>query len=207
MAQVQEVAWNGKVAEYLGDRMIAGRKYPAGMGSLEFRETKKAGPHIVRFTANGRFKFAVILRKEGLYIFHADFGYRKKSDQEMTPLEKIRDRFRVPKASITIGWKEPVEFSEFSADIRRAYPEGSKTDHHFTDGQVELLAQSLVRDYGHCCETREHLRVCPGSVFIRYHEYVGLGGRIFLKVSYILIEDETEETLKVLERGLEKIFS
>lgn len=81
----------------VGDTLKVGVAVRMGLGSIELRETKKAGLHIVRLSSSGRFVYALRLTQPGEYRLGPSFGHRVKPvTEEKDPILRVLRRHNVP---------------------------------------------------------------------------------------------------------------
>ena len=190
MAQVQEVMFDGFSAPVLKignlvKELEVNNPIPVGMGSLVWD-----GISLVRFAGSGKEKFRIKLERPGRYVLHHDFGYRKKDVEEMSPLEPIRNDFKIKKSSVS-AWTEQRNVTQCLQDLRG--PEGTKRQDFLTDGDQEFLY--------HRGETAI-IRVTPGTYLVEIEKKVVVGGGITTIITGIHLRDQSDETVAKVREAI-----
>jgi len=115
-----------------------GIRYPLGLGSIELRETPRAGLHIVRWSSRGHFNYALKLKKEGAYKLGPSYGHRViPPDEEQDPIKRVLRKYNIP-----ISHLERLESEEQCRALRTVTNIGScahegTTEYYFlTDGEA-----------------------------------------------------------------------
>lgn len=140
--QVKVVA--GHVFFESGDEFVVGSSRKMGMGTIELRETRKAGLHVVRLSAQGRFTYALLLRKDGEYRLGASRGHRViPPAEEKDPIKRVLREFGVPVSKLRIADKSTLEVDDRWYD-NSACPVGRKTHRWLTDGEMTQTAYIVL---------------------------------------------------------------
>ena len=113
-----------------------GQQVSMGLGSIELRNTKKAGLHIVRTSSSGHFKYSVRLNREGRFRLGPDRGFRVVSpEEENDPIKRVFREMDIPMSKLRqMSEGEVLKISTYSCDIDRAYPDGTEINRFVTDG-------------------------------------------------------------------------
>lgn len=117
-----------------------GQSVSMGLGSIELRNTKKAGLHIVRLSSNGHFKYSLRLTRDGRYRLGPNGGYRVvPPEEEKDPIKRVLREMDIPMSKLQRMSKDEVlKISTYSCDIDRAYPDGTETNRWETDGKEDF---------------------------------------------------------------------
>lgn len=65
-----------------GQTLAVNESIPVGLGSIQLRNTKKAGLHMVRLSGSQRFKYSLPLHRDGDYRMGPNWGHRIKDPTE-----------------------------------------------------------------------------------------------------------------------------
>jgi hypothetical protein len=124
--------------------------YSMGFGSVELRNTKKAGLHVARFSGSGRFTYSLRLTKNSFYRLGPDYGHRViPPEEEKDPIKRVLREMKEPISKlIRMPEGEVLNISTFSKDIWRACPEGERTNSFTTDGheETEITGYNSLED-------------------------------------------------------------
>lgn len=120
-----------------GTPFTVGQRVSMGLGSIELRDTKKAGLHVVRLSSNGHFSYSFKLKRDGQYRLGPNRGHRVVTAAEETdPIKRVLREMDIPVSKLCrmeAGSALPI--STYDCDIRRAYPSGTTTNWYLTDGK------------------------------------------------------------------------
>lgn len=135
-----------------GTPFSVGQKISMGLGSIELRNTPKAGLHVVRFSGSGHFTYSIRLTRDGQYRLGSGRGHRVvPSKEEADPIKRILRELDIP-----VSILERTDVAVLEVDERwydnQCCPNGRNTHNWVTDNyRGKSMISSEVLEEAHGC--------------------------------------------------------
>lgn len=146
-----EVRKSGQNVEFENsDPFSVGQQVKMGLGSIELRDTKNAGLHIVRLSSGGNFTYSLRLTRDGSYRLGPSRGHRVVLPSEETdPIKRILREMDIPVSKLTYANEPTLEVTERHYDNWHC-PVGHLVNHWVTDGNAsEVSVEVMERPQGY----------------------------------------------------------
>ena len=183
-----------------GTPFAVGQRARMGLGEIELRNTKKAGLHVVRLSGSGHFSYSLKLTREGEYRLGPSYGHRVRTPEEETdPIKRILREMGIPISQLRrMEEGEPLETSEYSCDIWRAYPHGTSTHRWETDGKIEVVTEDRrsMRHVNQYCgdEISRTVRIREATYAISSGSYVQMNSAIVTRLWEVVVWPNCDPT-------------
>jgi hypothetical protein len=200
MAKIVDMVFDGESLYLNGDLLQAGDQFALGLGSIEYRDTRKAGKHLVRFSGSGKFSYTLKLRQPGTYRMGARYGHRiKRAEEEPDPVRRLLREFGHSVARLEeVDNMEAVEFRSGGRSCHHA-----SLDHGWYDLEWVAPAHAIVNvveegaraPADHINEHHRGCKVSPDTVCIsgalaagqfRYRRY--MNGCVYRTMDRLVVE-------------------
>lgn len=151
MAKWTEIQKQGVEVRFVdGTPFAVGQQVSMGLGSIELRNTQKAGLHVVRLSGSGHFKYSLKLSRDGNYRLGPDRGHRVVTpSEEADPIKRTLREMEIPVSNLVRATEPSLQIGERWYDNGHC-PNGRPTNRWITDGRkTEVNSETREQPHGY----------------------------------------------------------